>query len=502
MRKWIVWPLLLALMLMMILPGAYAEGDFSMAGYDNEDETGHDWQTNLFFPRMEELTGLSPEVTQYRTAAEWADAKAAMLSGGEMPDALFRAQLTPQETMAWYEAGKLIDLRPYLPEYAPNLWALLEAHPEWLEAITLPDGAIVALPYIDELQFNNAMWINEQWLRRHNLAMPATAEELADVLRYFRDNDMNANGKADDEIPLTFATMWDLRFLLHAFGVNANDYYVTMDESGQVSQVLTTDENRAFLTWLHGLWEEGLLDRSGFTGLRSVGTRPDENAEVVYGVMFASSPADLVHSSKVQQYTLLDPLWYGGKQVYRDLTGEVIRGAFAVTSACPAERIAAVLSWVDRLYTEEGFILAACGMDGEEFEVYEDGKWLWRDVNETLVKITLPGATLHSDGGTPGWASVDFQLRLDEEATVHILRQIKRLRAIDTMPYPLVWLSEEDNARVNELIFRIGSYAEQQMVWFVAGDVPLNDETWAEFCQTVESLGADELVRIFQNAVN
>ncbi|MBR3764230.1 MAG: hypothetical protein IKK57_06720 [Clostridia bacterium] len=502
MRKWNVWPLLLALVLLVALPGAYAEGAFSMAGYDDE-ETGHDWQTNLFFERMEALTGVAPALTQYTTAADWAAAKTAMLSGAQaMPDALFKANLTPQETMAFYEAGKLIDLAPYLEQYAPSLWALLQSHPEWLDAVTLPDGAIVALPYIDELQFNNAMWINKTWLQRYNLSMPTTAAELEELLIFFRDHDMNGNGSSGDEIPLTFASLWDLRFLLHAFGVNANDYYVTTDENGVVSEILTSEENREFLTWLRHLWEEGLLDASGFTGLRSVSGTPDEETEVVYGVMFASSPADIVYSGKVQQYVLLDPLMCEGEQVYRDLTGDVIRGAFAVSSACPEDRIGLILSWVDHLYTEEGFILAAAGVAGEEFDYNDDGTWLWNDVSETLVTITLPNATLHGDATTPGWASVEWQMRMDDKATLHVLTELQRLRSIDSMPYPLVWLSEKDNARVNELIWQIGRYAEQQMVWFVVGDVELTDDTWAEFCQTVKSLGVDEMVSIFQSALN
>ena len=93
-------------------------------------------------------------------------------------------------------------------------------------------------------------------------------------------------------------------------------------------------------------------------------------------------------------------------------------------------------------------------------------------------------------------------MRMDEKSTLHVLGELHRLRAIDSMPYPLVWLTEKDNARVNQLIYQIGRYAEQQMVWFVVGDVPLNDDTWAEFCETVKSLGIDEMVGIFQNAVN
>ena len=38
-------------MLLFISTGAYAEGTYSMAGYDG-DSTNHVWETNLFFQRM------------------------------------------------------------------------------------------------------------------------------------------------------------------------------------------------------------------------------------------------------------------------------------------------------------------------------------------------------------------------------------------------------------------------------------------------------------------
>ena len=181
MRK--LFSLMLTLVLMLTaIPGAYAENGFTVAGYDHED-TGHVWTTNLFFQRMEERTGVHLDLTQYYTKESWQTAKEQMLAGKiALPDALFKADLSAQETVKWFEAGRLIDLTPYLEEHAPNLWALLQSNPEWMEAVTLPTGEIVALPAIDELQFNNVMWINQKWLERADLAVPATAEELTEVL--------------------------------------------------------------------------------------------------------------------------------------------------------------------------------------------------------------------------------------------------------------------------------------------------------------------------------
>lgn len=490
----------LTLMLIAAAVPACAEEIYTIAGFDHQD-TGHVWTENLFFQRMEKITGVKLDYQQYTTEEAWQTAKKQMQEGTiALPDALFKADLTPQETMALLAAGKIIDLKPYLAEHAPNLCALLESHPEWMEAVTLPTGEIAALPAIDELQFNNAMWINAAWLSRAGLSVPTTAEELTEVLRAFRDKDMNSNGKRDDEVPLTFSSLWDLRFLGHAFGLTANDYFITMDESGEVSEVLTSDKNRAFLTWLHQLWEEELLDLNGFTGLRNITANQDEDADVVYGVMLSSTPVELVNGTALKEYALLDPLKYEGQQTYRDLTGDVIRGTFAITSACkdPAE----LLKWVDYLYTEEGFILAEAGMEEEEFAWNDDGTWLWETTSEELMTTVLPEATIRSGVSMPGYASIDFQKKIDDQSTLHVVESLLRLKSIDELPYPMVYLTEEQQSRVDELIVQITKYAEYQMVWFVVGDVELNDETWADFCEQVKALGVDEMVEIWQTAAD
>ena len=232
MRKLLAILQIFVLMAAMALPTAFAaEAPIMLAGLEaasssSSTQAQHDWDTNLFFQTMQEKTGIAFSFTEYVSREAWTEAKTEMLAGEvAMPDMFFKAELTPQETLAFYEAGKLIDLRPYLAEYAPHVWALLEANPEWLEAVSLPDGAIVALPSINELTPNNTMWINKTWLDRLKMAAPTTAEELTEVLRQFRDRDMNQNGSRNDEIPLSFVSMWDLRFLAHAFGINADDYY-------------------------------------------------------------------------------------------------------------------------------------------------------------------------------------------------------------------------------------------------------------------------------------
>ena len=263
MRKGIVW----ILALMLLFSAACGEStqkapDYILEGYDGK-VSYRVWDTNSFFSRMQEKTGISFQFRQYTEADAWARRKLELKKGTDLPDVLFKAELNSSEVRDLYQAGQIIDLSPYLETYAPDLWKMLEEHPEWKKAITMEDGAIPALPAINTLQNNDAMWINTAWLKKLKLEMPKTADELTEVLRAFKNDDPNGNYQKD-EIPLGFIGMWELRFLGHAFGIIDNDYYVT-EKDGKVTSSLTSDENRAFLTWLHQLWEEGLLDHTGFS---------------------------------------------------------------------------------------------------------------------------------------------------------------------------------------------------------------------------------------------
>ena len=497
MRRGIV----LILAALMLFSAAFAEStqkapDYILEGYDG-NVTYRIWDSNLFFTRMQETTGISFQFRQYTDFDEWTRRKQEIAQGINLPDVLFKAELNASEVRDLYRDGIIVDLAPYLEQYAPDLWKLLEEHPEWKKAISMEDGAIPALPAINTLQNNDAMWINAAWLKKLKLEKPTNTEELAEVLRAFKAGDPNGNYKAD-EIPLGFLGMWELRFLGHAFGIIDNDYYVT-EKDGTVTSSLTSEQNRAFLSWLHGLWEEGLIDRNGFTVADSLRQITDENTAIPYGLLMSSSPLTILPASALSQYEILEPLRYEGKQIYRDLTGDLIRGTFAVTSSCAKpEELAA---WVNRLYTEEGNRMACYGLEGDEYRWGEDGLWEWNSSLETVSDSILPTHTISEGGIAPGYTDGSFQAKYFDENTRNTVTAIMGLKQYSVLPYPPVTLSAEDEKRVAELQDGLSRYAETAMARFVTGDIELTDENWEAFCRTVEEKGLQELIDIWQKAV-
>ena len=497
MRRAAAW----ILMIVMLFSAAYAENnqkapDYLMEGYDG-NVSYRVWDTNLFFERMQNSTGISFQLRQHTDYDEWTRRKEELLSGTDLPDVLFKAELSASEVRDLYGNGFIIDLTPYLEQYAPDLWKALEEHPEWKKAISMEDGAIPALPSINTLQNNDAMWINTAWLQKLKLETPTTAEELTEVLRAFKTGDPNGNFEKD-EVPLTFIGMWELRFLAHAFGIIDNDYYITAKD-GKVTSSLTSDENRAFLTWLHQLWEEGLLDPNGFSTTDSLRQITDEKKDIPYGMIMGATPVTILPQSALEQFSMLEPLSWDGKQIYRDLAGDLVRGTFAVTSACKQPE--KLVEWVNILYTEAGSRMAFYGVEGEDYLLTDDGMWEWSTTLETVANTIIPVHTISEGGTAPGYADSAFQLKYKDKDTRETVEAMSMLKQYSVIPYPPVTLDAASEKRVAEIQDGLSRYAEQAMARFVTGDVQLTDENWDLFCRTVEEKGLQELIDIWQKAI-
>ena len=493
---------LLAMILALVLTagGALAEGpkapDYILEGFDGEN-SGVIWETNLFFTRMQEKTGISFQFRQEATADGWTNRKKEIARGENLPDVLFKAELTTEETAQMAKDGILVDLKPYLEQYAPDLWAILQANPEYLAAITLPDGKIVALPAFNRLQNNDLMWINRTWLNRLQLKTPTTADELTEVLRAFKTQDPNGQNGAD-EIPLAFIGMWELRFLGHAFGMIDNDYYMAV-EDGKVVSHLDSEQNRAFLSWLHTLWEEKLLDQNGFSIADSLRQITDDKKAIPYGMIMGPTPLTTIPVSALGQYDILMPLKADGKQVYRDLPGDLIPGTFAITSACKEPE--KLVAWVNILYTREGSSMAQYGLEGEEYSWREDGLWEWNEDLNTVANYILKTNTISGGTAAPGIELEDFQLKYSDEATRRNIEMMAEAKQYSVKPFPAVVLNEEDAAEIARIQKELGRYAEKTMACFVTGDIPLDDENWNAFCDRVHELGLDDAKAICQKYV-
>ena len=492
--------LLLGMMLALFPALGLAQTAFTMAGFDGEDST-RTWEGNGFFARMEERTGLSFTFQQYNEQSKWQAAKDAMFAeGGRLPDVLFKAALTTDELIRYTESGQLIDLLPLLPENAPNLWALLQENPDWLKAITLPSGKVGALPAIQDLPAQNAMWINQEWLNELNLDKPTDMESLRKVLNAFRDRDPNGNGKKD-EIPMLFLGPWELKFFGHAWGAAANDFNIYLDENNQVQYWPQEDSFVQMAETLRGFYADGLLDPDGFVTADSLRRVTDTDADITYGAFFAPTPVSLLsYSAAMDSYTVMGPFEYQGEQAYREVVGNITRGTFAITSAC--EDPAALLRWVDILYTEEGAIEAMVGREDENYYFREDETWDWVGGAEALGYDGLSTLTVYDSGDMPWYFPLDFNNRYVESGVSRINDELAGLYSHTVRAFPTYTLTTQETAYVTGLQMELGKYVDETLARWVLGEQEINEQTRADFLAGLEERGVQEMIAFWQEIAN
>lgn len=214
------------------------------------------------------------------------------ITGGQYPDAFIGVGFSNYDIARYGDDGTFLDLTPYLtPDIMPNLCAVLEAHPEIRAAITMEDGCIYGLPSGEQMTtagigapmdeafsiFSVPQYsmINKAWLDQLGLEIPTSLDELHNVLKAFKDNDMSATyygNAAGSTIPMTTGFdewCWGQNIFYSGFGFTnwpndvCNDLHLKSD--GTVEFVSVSDAYRDCLTYFHDWYAEGLMDVEMFS---------------------------------------------------------------------------------------------------------------------------------------------------------------------------------------------------------------------------------------------
>lgn len=495
MRRYLVILLALALMAPAVCAGEEPAAAFAVMGYDDAD-TYRDWSANQFFARLAERTGVAFTFRQYTKAAEYRAALSALRPDGDLPDVLFKASLSPSECMDLLDRGVLIDLKPLIAQHAPHLAALIRQDTSVLDAITLPDGRIAALPFINDAPAQNVLWINQDWLKALKLDMPTTADELTGVLQAFKTGDPNRNGKAD-EVPLAFLGVYDLKYLAHAYGMIANDFNV-FERDGQAVFMPLEPSFRPFVAWLRALYEQKLLHRDGFTTVDALRRVSDAKATPVFGALFAPLISGVLPAEWTDSYRALPPLVYEGRQVYRTIADAVTAGTFAVTTACKDP--AAALHWVDYLYSEEGSILALAGQEGVDYLMDGDGTWRKTELASQPGYLSEYG--IMTGSALPGISNDAFQRKFSDATVRKVSEQIDVVAAVAANPFPIIPLTGAQTDEIAPLQAAIGRYVDESIARWVIGEWELTDEQFGAFSKQLDELGLAAFMRFWQDALD
>ena len=486
--------ILLTAMMCLVSACAFA---LELTGLET-DVVEREWETNAFFARMEELTGVAVRAHGVSEAEEYDKLIASLHQGEALADVLFKARLSREQEYSLLDIGAIIDLAPMIEAHMPNLSALFAAHPEWKEIAALEDGRIASLPLINEHERQVCLWINRGWLNRLGLEMPKTLEELTAALLQMKDGDPNGNGKKDERAA-DLLGVYEMRWLLPYFGVVADDYHLARNAEGAVVFAPELPEYRAFIEYLRGWYLNGILTNNAFRNMHSVEALADPEDETVYsGMMLTMTPYTHVPMDAIMDYEPLLIPGPDGALRWRDLLGEIWTGCFAVTSRC--EDVAGALRWADALYGEAGALLAFAGVEGEDYTFGSDGKWAFNLTGGRTVNDIRAQVLIYTGESVPGAYPYAFIERVDSDVDNHVFAANERVREVSERVTLAYALAREDQARADALAAQIGGLVDKGIARFVTGEVELSDETYAAWIAELQAAGSGELTALFADA--
>jgi len=486
-----------------------------------------DLKTNSFTKLAEEKFNINFnwETTTYDTSAA-AEARNIAMASGDYPDLFLLIpwvdQFSQTDLLKYGKQGAIVPLNELIEEHAPNIQEVLENHEYYAAMVTAPDGKIYGLPQLNECfhcTYSAKMWMNKTWLEELNLDIPTTHEELKSVLKAFKTEDPNGNGK-NDEVPLSGATEvvggGVFTFLMNGFIYDDGVTRLLLEDE-KVDFAPIQPEWKEGLAYMRELYEEGLLDSGTFSQNEEALSQLGGSEEQLLGSTVVPHPAPIFGSDREihNQYEPVPPLdgpntsW--GQYDYNSKPG----GTFVLTNTASEEAQVAAIKLIDYMFTEDGQIRSHYGEEDVSWRKPEDGDVAIREEVEPIF-ATIP-LDKDEDPKNDSWDALaqyyqPFEFRdgwvqdIDIYSPEGYERRLQEATYLyegtepeEVYPHWAVWYDSEIVDEISMIKTNIEDYVEQNSVQFITGDKDLETE-WDTYIEGFEQLELERYLEVMQEA--
>ena len=455
-----------------------------------------------FFQNLEKETNIHIE---WNMSSEdgWREKKG-LIFAGDLPDAFYgQGILTDIDVIKYASQGLLIPLENLINEYAPNVKKLLE-NESYRKLLTAPDGHIYALPSITELSpvTHDKLFINKTWLDKLGLGIPTTLAEFEAVLTAFKNNDMNGNGRTDDEIPFSFLYNRKENGLFSLFGsfgqLDRLNHLIVKDN--KVIYTAVTEPYKQAIQYFHELYKKGLIDKEGFTHDFNVYIAKVKSPEKIVGSFVGWSLSSAAGANK-PDYVALAPLkGADGKQIWNTYTSYInAKGSFAITNDCKNPE--ALMRWVDLHFVPETALQIDQGLLGRTLTINAEGRYDYLPIPAgksftEMIHDYSPGVN------SLGAVTMEIASKLNLNANLQERVELDAFFAPYNVPadqvYPEVYFTVDEVEQIAVLETDITAYVAQNYAnWIVNGGI---ERDWDGYLKRLQQMGLDRYLKIYADA--
>lgn len=452
---------------------------------------------------MEKYTGVHIEyqIGNYNNMQE---SYLLMLSSGDIPDMIFHGDgfEYPGGGNKAIDDGVYLDMSTYVEQFMPNYQALITADPELEQLVKTDTGqmwSIYMLRCTDEAvptaeKQSSGLCIRGDWLNDLGLEPPETIAEWEEVLTAFKE----VEGCTDPLMIGKDGVILNDAFLT-AYGV-LSEFYV--DDTGQIAYGPVQPEYREWLELFAEWYQKGLICKE-FPLIESY-----YYGDPLYMSSGKSGAGGAIWGRTQQYYykigqaedpdfcliPLANPVLEEGMTPQSGIAHYVAECSVGVSAN--TENPELVAKWLDLQYTREAMLINCYGVEGESYQIDENGEIVYTDL---ILSAADPSLQLseYARGDGPGLVSWERYKYADIAFQSEDVWQQNRT----DLCVPELSLTTEEGSEFEKLYTGLKEYVQTQTVRFITGQISLDTE-WNNYLQTVSNMGIERCLQIKNNAMN
>lgn len=472
--------------------------ELSAIQYELENQT-IDFSNMWYYDQLEEETGVHVDFEEVKEN-NWKTRLSLMFASSNFHDLILRGKLDTEEYGVTQKL--LVPLDGYLEQHMPNYFSRLQMD-DVSNVIPSSDGQSYYIGFLlsQAINTDGHFFINQTWLDKLGLAVPATIEELTDVLRAFRDGDPNGNG-LKDEVPYQ-ATFDDCNTGIYnvftAWGIPMNEEFVFIDENHQVHFAPEEPGFREGAEWLHMLCEEKLLDVESITqGTNLWGAKVNRNTCGYFSYWRLGNTA--LQTEIVDQFVCMLPVHAQGYEAKTGRVEDVVEFGAALT--VHNEHIEESLRWLDAQMETENMLVAQNGPVGDMLLLREDGRY---EVNYvpaddglySIVPVICGQFYAPSDYYESIYVPAEHRQEKAAYCDLYEQAGVVENHSFRLLTYVMPKTTQE-SARLLQLHIQLKNVVDTALVDWMANGV--TDASFQAFSSSLKQAGSEEYKAIYQKA--
>lgn len=474
---------------------------------------------------LEENTGVDFDLTVVDKTSE-TDKFNLMIASGEYTDLMNISDYAAGAEAA-YNEDIIIDLAEYIDSNMPNYSALINADQNVYAEVQDADMFLCIYPIKDQNANPGGIgtFVRMDWLDDLGLDVPTTYDELTDVLTAFK----NEKGATEPMSMFNTVSMQN-GLLIGGFGSMAelgadamgSDFSASFyQEDGTVVYGAIQDGTRKYLSWLHELYEKGLINFENMQN-RDVNPFSDLNAGAAAngstGYIFTNQPFGGNYSTMAAENGDTDCNWWPVQDV-AETSGQTIpfyeetslvdtTGAAKISISSQCKNVEVALQLLDYGYSYEGGLLYNYGFEqgsGHDVETWyydENGNPMFD--GDALLSVAESTNLASGVVATKDLAGVVYDTRLSFEFGERELSCFDAWSTNKNSSNNLgsdVVLTAEESTEASAIYSDIITHVATTALQFINGDQDVDDDAvWDSFVKSVESMNIDGLTEIIQAA--